>query len=125
MKGGVLRAMPLTGVVLFMAMLAVIGMPPFSLFQSEFLILRAAFDGGHILTGVLFILFGTGIFTGVLVHLSGMILGPVDDTPVAARRPWRDGSLLTLAAALVLIGFWVPAPLFELIRGAARVVSGQ
>ena len=125
MKGGVMRAMPLTGVVLFMAMLAVIGMPPFSLFQSEFLILRAAFDGGHILTGVLFILFGTGIFTGVLVHLSGMILGPVDDTPVAARRPWRDGSLLTLAAALVLIGFWVPAPLFELIRGAARVVSGQ
>jgi len=124
-KGSVIRAMPLTGVVFLMAMLAIIGMPPFSLFQSEFLILRAAFDGGHVLTGVLFVLFGTGVFTGALLHVGGMILGPGGDTAVAARRPWRDGSVLALAAVLVVIGFWVPAPLFDLIRGAARVVSGQ
>ena len=124
-KGSVIRAMPLTGVVFLMAMLAIIGTPPFSLFQSEFLIVRAAFDGGHVLTGVLFVLFGTGVFAGALLHVGGMILGPGGDTPVAARRPWRDGSLLALAATLVVIGFWVPAPLLELIRGAARVVSGQ
>src|ERR1022692_3465267 len=58
-KGGVMRAMPLTGVVFLMAMLAIVGMPPFSLFQSEFLIVRAAIVGGHVLTGVLFVLFGT------------------------------------------------------------------
>jgi hydrogenase-4 component F len=124
-KGGVLRAMPLTGVIFFMAMLAIIGMPPFALFQSEFLILRAAFDGGHLLVGVLFVLFGVGIFAGILLHATGMILGPRGDAPVAGRRPWRNASLLALVAVLVVIGFWVPAPLFELIRGAARVVSGQ
>ncbi|MGA3080034.1 MAG: proton-conducting transporter membrane subunit [Terracidiphilus sp.] len=124
-KGSVIRAMPLTGVVFLMAMLAIIGMPPFSLFQSEFLIVRAAFDGGHVLTGVLFVLFGTGVFAGALLHVGGMILGPDGDTPVAARRPWRDDSLLALAAVLVVIAFWVPAPLFQLISNAARVVSGQ
>ncbi len=124
-KGGVMRAMPLTGVVFLMAMLAIIGMPPFSLFQSEFLIVRAAIVGGHVLTGVLFVLFGTGVFAGVLVHLGGMILGPRGDAPVAARRPWRNGSLLALASALVIIAFWVPAPLLELVRQAAHVVSGQ
>lgn len=124
-KGSVIRAMPLTGVVFLMAMLAIIGMPPFSLFQSEFLIVRAAFDGQYVVTGVLFVLFGTGVFAGALVHVGGMILGPPGDAEVAARRPWRDGSLLALAAALVVIGFWVPAPLLDLIRGAARVVSGQ
>jgi hydrogenase-4 component F len=124
-KGGVMRAMPLTGVVFLMAMLAIIGMPPFSLFQSEFLIVRAAIVGGHILTGVLFVLFGTGVFAGAIVHVGGMILGPRGDAPVAARRPWRDGSLLALASALVVIAFWVPAPLLELVRQAARVVSGQ
>jgi len=106
-------------------MLAIIGMPPFSLFQSEFLIVRAAFDGGHALTGVLFVLFGTGVFAGALLHVGGMILGPAGDMPVAGPRPWRNGSLFVLAAALVVIGFWVPAPLLELIRGAAQVVSGQ
>jgi hydrogenase-4 component F len=124
-KGSVIRAMPLTGVVFLMAMLAIIGMPPFSLFQSEFLIVRAAFVGGHLLIGVLFVLFGTGVFAGALLHVGGMILGPAGDTPVAARRPWRDGSILALAAVLVVIAFWVPAPLFQLISNAARVVSGQ
>jgi hydrogenase-4 component F len=124
-KGSVIGAMPLTGVVFLMAMLAIIGMPPFSLFQSEFLIVRAAFDGGHVLTGVLFVLFGTGVFAGALLHVGGMILGPKGDSPPAGPRPWRDGSLLALAVALVVIGFWIPAPLFELIRGAAKVVSGQ
>src|SRR5271166_4643122 len=99
-KGGVMRAMPLTGVVFFMAMLAIIGMPPFALFQSEFLIVRAAFDSGHVLTGVLFVLFSTGVFAGVLLLVGGMILGPRGDAPVAARRPWRNGSLLALASAL-------------------------
>ena len=124
-KGGVMRAMPLTGVVFLMAMLAIIGMPPFSLFQSEFLIVRAAIVGGHVLTGILFVLFGTGVFAGAIVHVGGMILGPRGDAPVAARRPWRDGSLLALASALVVIAFWVPAPLLELVRQAARLVSGQ
>jgi hydrogenase-4 component F len=123
-KGSVIRAMPLTGVVFLMAMLAIIGMPPFSLFQSEFLIVRAAFDGGHVLTGVLFVLFGTGVFAGALLHVGGMVLGPSGDAAVAERRPWRNGSLLALAVVLVVIGFWVPAPLFKLISGAARVVSG-
>jgi hydrogenase-4 component F len=124
-KGSVIRVMPLTGVVFLMAMLAIIGMPPFSLFQSEFLIVRAAFDGGHLLTGILFVLFGTGVFAGALLHVGGMILGPAGDAPAAARRPWRDGSLLALAAVLVVIAFWVPAPLFQLISNAARVVGGQ
>lgn len=124
-RGSVIRAMPLTGIIFLMAMLAIIGMPPFSLFQSEFLIVRAAFDGGHTLTGVLFIVFSVGVFAGALQHVGGMILGPSGDVPVAAPRPWRNGSMLALATVLVVIGFWVPAPIFELIRNAAQVVSGQ
>lgn len=123
-KGGVIRVMPATGVVFLMAMLAIIGMPPFSLFQSEFLIVRAAFDGGHYVPTALFVLFGTGIFAGALLHVGGLVLGPAGDTPLAGPRPWRDRSMLALAGVLVVIAFWLPAPLLALIRGAADVVTG-
>jgi len=124
-KGGVIRTMPVTGVVFLMAILAIIGMPPFSLFQSEFLILRAAFAGGHYLPTALFILFGLGIFAGALIHVGDMVLGRDEDAPKAKWHPWRNASILALAGVLVVMGFWLPAPLLELIRGAARVVGGE
>ena len=123
--GGVMRSMPLTGVVFLMAALAIVGMPPFSLFQSEFLIVRAAIDTGHYLATALFILFGVGIFAGVLLHVSSLVLGEGGDAPEpAAQRGWTDGPILALAGVMVVLGFWLPGPLLELIRGAARVVTG-
>ena len=124
-KGGVIKSIPVTGVVFLMAMLAIIGMPPFSLFQSEFLIVQAAFGAGHYLPAVLFILFGTGIFAGALLHVGGLMLGDNGSQPAAGLRPWRESSMLVLAAALIVIGFWLPGPLLALIRAAASVVIGS
>jgi len=124
-KGGVIRSMPLTGTIFLMAILAIIGMPPFSLFQSEFIILRAAFAGSHYLPGTLFVLFGMGIFAGALLHVGSLVLGPPTEQEAAPWHSWRDGSVLALAGVLVIIAFWLPAPLFELVQGAARVVSGS
>jgi hydrogenase-4 component F len=122
-KGGVMRVMPVTGIVFLMATLAIVGTPPFSLFQSEFLILRAAFAAGHYVPTALFVLFGTGIFAGALLHVGGLVLGQGAEQPPAPLHPWRDSSILALAAVLVIIAFWLPAPLLELIRGAAGVVT--
>ncbi len=124
-KGGVIRSMPVTGTVFLMAILAIIGMPPFSLFQSEFLIVRAAFEGEHYLAAVLFILFGAGVFAGALLHVGGLVLGPGESESAAPLHRWRDFSMLTLAAVLVMIAFWIPGPLMALITGAARVVGGN
>src|SRR5512140_739232 len=92
-KGGVIRVMPLTGAIFLMAILAIIGMPPFSLFQSEFVIVRAAFAGGYYAASVLFVLFGTGIFAGALLHVGSLVLGPAEQGETAGRRPWRNASL--------------------------------
>jgi hydrogenase-4 component F len=124
-KGGVMKTIPVTGIVFLMAMLAIVGTPPFSLFQSEFLILRSAFEGGLYLPAALFIIFSAAIFAGAVLHVGGLVLGPAEKSaPPAALRPWREYSMLALASALGAIAFWVPAPLMELVRGAARVVVG-
>jgi len=124
LKGGVMRVMPLTGPVFFIAMLAIVGMPPFNMFQSEFLIVSAAFGAGYLVPGMLFILCGVGVFAGILMHTSRLILGPAEE-PAAAWYPWRDTSLIVLATILVGMIFWLPAPLLELIHRAAGVVSGE
>jgi hydrogenase-4 component F len=123
--GGAIRTMPITGPMFLIGVAAILGMPPFSLFQSEFLIVRAAFDSRHYVSIVLFILFGTAIFAGAILHVGGMMLGPAEsETRIGSWRPWRHSSMLVLATVLVVIGFWLPAPLFELIRGAAGVITG-
>src|ERR1017187_2815171 len=122
-KGGVLRVLPLAGAAFCIATLAIVGTPPFSLFQSEFLIVRAAFGTGHLWTGALFILFGAAVFGGVALHVNGLVLGSTEEAR-AAWYPWRDTSILVLLVVLIVIGFWLPAPLLELVRRAARVVSG-
>ena len=123
-KGGVIHLLPFAGAVFLMATLAIVGTPPFSLFQSEFLILRAAFAAHHYVSGVLFVVFGVGIFAGAVLHVSNLVLGPADESPVARWYPWRDTAVLLSAAVLVILGFWLPSPVFHLIQNAAHIVAG-
>jgi hydrogenase-4 component F len=122
LKGGVLRLMPITGGAFFVAMLAIVGMPPLGLFQSEFLMMGAAFGAGHNLAAALFILFGVALFAGMAAHVNRIVLGePTDER--GPLWPWRDTAIVVLAIVLVVIGFWMPVPLLELIRRAALVVA--
>jgi hydrogenase-4 component F len=122
-RGGVLRVLPLSGAAFCLGTMAIVGMPPFGLFQSEFLMVRAAFGAGHFLVGALFVLFGLGVFTGMTLHVSGMLLGKAEQER-AAWFPWRDTPIVILAVLLIVIGFWLPTPLLDLVQRAAVVVSG-
>jgi hydrogenase-4 component F len=123
-KGGAIHVMPLTGFVFLMTTLAIIGSPPFSLFQSEFTILSAGLVGGRVAPAVLFVLFSVAIFAGALLHIGKLVLGPPDGGPPAGPRPWRDGALAALAVVILVLGFWLPAPLYRLIQDGARVLGG-
>ena len=122
---GVLRALPWTGSLLLLAALAVTGTPPFSIFQSEFTILSAALAGGHIGLAALFILGVVAIFGGFLNHMSKMNLGlPPEPKPAAESCPWKLGAMFTVATVVVVLGFWLPESVFELVRQAALIIQG-
>jgi hypothetical protein len=42
----------------------------------------------------------------------------------AESCPWKKYSLVGLGAIVAVLGFWLPGPVFELIRSAARIASG-
>jgi len=123
-KGGVIHSMPFTGAAFLMVTLAVTGSPPFSLFQSEFTILRAGFGGGYFVLAVFFVAFLVLIFSGFLVHIANLVLGESSAFPPARSCPWKKYSVAGLATAVVVMGFWIPPTLFGLIERAAGIVIG-
>jgi hydrogenase-4 component F len=94
------------------------------MFQSEFTILRAGFSGGYFVLAVLFVSFLVVIFSGFLVHITSLVLGPNPLLPRADTCSWKKYSVGGLAAVIVVMGFWLPAPLFRLIQDAASIVMG-
>jgi len=125
-KGGLIHSMPLSGAAFLMATLAVTGAPPFSLFLSEFTILRAGFSGGYRVLPALFIIFLVAIFAGFIIHIANMVLGPNPGLAPAENCHWKKSSVVGVALVIIIMGFWIPGPLFRLIRSAAGIVlSGR
>jgi hydrogenase-4 component F len=100
--------MPVTGAALLIGMLAVTGSPPFSMFQSEFIILRAAFDGSHFASAFLFIIFVVAIFIGFLWHIGRLVLGPGSGGATAELSRWKEMPVIVLSSVLLVAGFWLP-----------------
>ena len=65
------------------------------------------------------------IFVGFLVHVAKLVLGADPELPRVDACPWKTYSLIGLASLILVLAFWLPGPLFQLIREAARVAGGQ
>lgn len=123
---GALVAAPGTGLLLLFGGLALAGVPPFSMFSSEFLILSAGFARGDSVAAGLLLLGLLVAFGALLWHLSRMLLG---DPHQPYDRSARLGVAASLGIGIVLavalgLGLLLPDPLSQLLHGAARVVSG-
>ena len=122
---GVVRTLPWTGGLFLMATAAVTGVPPFSIFQSEFNILSAALSAGHSWSAFLFIAGVVTIFAGFLVHMSKLNLGtPREPTARGIECPWKLAAMSLVAIAIIGVGFWLPVPLYQLITEAAKLIGG-
>src|ERR1043166_5419704 len=123
---GVIRSLPWTGGLFLLATLAVTGMPPFSIFQSEFTTLSAALAVDRGWLAFLFIAGVVTIFAGFLVHMAKMNLGtPRHGAPRrAAECPWKLGAMTFVAASVFALGFWLPGPLHQLVQQSAQIIGG-
>jgi hypothetical protein len=59
--------------------------------------------------------------------MSRLNLGePEAGTPArAAECPWKLAAILLVAAVVILLGFWLPGPLYKLVQQSARIIGGE
>ena len=122
---GALRADRLWGTAMLISLLALIGVAPFSIFMSEYQLLRAAVGAGAWLALVLFLAASGVVCVAALRHLIDMAYG----TPGAGALLPPNGALalpiVGVAAGLLLVlGVWMPVRLLDAIGRAASVVVG-
>ena len=121
---GLLRVMPWTGTLFALGVLALIGLPPFGLFISEFLLVRAAIETGHVWVAALALVLVLVAFVSLLNHLNRMLYGPVPEgVAVGESGGWRVVVLAASAVVSVVLGIVLPWPVAALIDRTVSIVS--
>jgi hydrogenase-4 component F len=102
--------------------LAILGMPPFGVFASEFLILTTAMKQQPWATPILLLALGVA-FAAIFSRVQPMVFGET-----TARRLPHPPALLpvfTHLAVVLMLGIFIPPYLADWYRAAARLIGGQ
>ncbi|HVO11501.1 MAG TPA: hydrogenase 4 subunit F [Vicinamibacteria bacterium] len=122
---GLIGIAPFAGTMLLCGAFSLAGVPPFSIFVSELLVVRAGLGGGHYLAVGVFLLMVAVIFAGLVHHAGAMAFGAA---PAGAdRSPSRLSPLVGMAllgAVMLLLGVFIPPGLDGLLRRATEIVLG-
>jgi hydrogenase-4 component F len=117
---GLIRLSPGIGWGLILGTLAILGMPPFGVFTSEFLILTTAMRDQPWATP--FLLAALGIaFAAVFSRVQPMVFGET----TAKRLPLRPAMTPVFVHLLLvlMLGLWIPPFLADWYRQAARLIG--
>ncbi|MFB7292379.1 proton-conducting transporter transmembrane domain-containing protein [Actinacidiphila glaucinigra] len=126
---GLLARAPSLGATFALAVVALLGLPPFALFASELGIARAAFAAGMGWPVSIALLLVLTAFAALATRAARMVLGPAPGAPgtpavplrlgAATVLPWTAG-LLTCTALGITLG-----PLKQLLTDAAAIIGGH
>jgi hydrogenase-4 component F len=117
---GLVAVSPTLAWGLMLGTAAILGMPPFGVFASEFLILTTAIAQQPWAAPVLLVSLGVS-FAAIFGKVQGMVFGE----PTVARLPQRPALVPVFAhlALVLLLGLYVPAYLADWYRRAAQLIG--
>ena len=120
---GMARSLPQTSVALVAGGLAIVGLPPFSLFVSEFAILSEAFSQARYTVAILFLSALSVVFGGFSYYLLRMLCGDnPKNAPASGKLLPSEYSVMGIAG-LCLLFFGVRIPhMFTVILQEAMAV---
>ena len=117
---GLIKHSPAIGWGLMLGSLAILGMPPFGVFTSEFMILTTAIK--HYPWATPFLLVALGVaFAAMFGKVQGMVFGEP-----SVRRLQHRPALLPVFVHLglvLMLGLWIPPYLADWYRQAAKLIG--
>jgi hydrogenase-4 component F len=117
---GLVTISPAIGWGLILGTLAILGMPPFGVFASEFLVLTTAMRQQPWATPLLLLALGVA-FAAVFSKVQPMVFGETN----AKRLPVRPAMIPVFVhlALVLMLGLWIPPALAEWYRQAALLIG--
>lgn len=134
---GLIRKSPVAGAALVFGGLAITGAPPLAVFLSEFSILKAGLTQREYLATALLAIFIVIAFFGIMFHINRMVFGTEGNGETESSNhlsPSENGktfhlpfscrlALLIAAIPVLVLGFYIPQPLQDLMAQAAAVLT--
>src|SRR6185437_8415428 len=117
---GLVGISPTIGWGLVLGALAILGMPPFGVFASEFLILTSAMREQPWATPLLLTALGVA-FAAIFSKVQPMVFGET----TATRLPVRPAMLPVFVhlSLVLMLGLWIPPFLADWYRSAAKLIG--
>jgi hydrogenase-4 component F len=117
---------PVSATLFLLGFFAITGSPPFGPFISEFTIVSAAFENGQYLVASAFLILLIVVFVGMGSTVLAVVQGePVTvtkktDYTIAGERLLTYAPGLVLLLVVLMLGLYIPPPVDQLLREAAR-----
>jgi hydrogenase-4 component F len=117
--------MPVWGTTFFTAMLILVGVAPFAIFFSEFLIMKEAFFSGRYVIIAFFMIATIAIFISILKLVLNVSFGINSDTKIQKEKVGHliKSIIIAMFFVLLLLGLWIPSPFSDFLKTATDIVQ--
>jgi hydrogenase-4 component F len=132
---GLIHKSPVASAALIFGGLGITGAPPLAVFLSEFSILKAGLNQRHYLATALLAIFIVIAFFGVMLHINRIVFGAREGEDAAPTKEHSGGengqklpfscrlALFLAAVPVLILGFYIPKPLENLLTQAAATLT--
>jgi hydrogenase-4 component F len=119
------RLFPTQGALWLAGAIAITGAPPFGLFLSEFMIMRAGLKPTFSWAVYVMLVLLIVIFIGFMNHFRAMYYAPESAAPGPARKVslWCTAPMWLALAPLLVLGVWWPACVWDYLTSIAQSLS--
>ncbi|MBI1754845.1 hydrogenase 4 subunit F [Candidatus Azambacteria bacterium] len=121
---GMIRIIPVTSLLFIFGLVAIVGLPPFSIFFSELLILAGGFAGAYAWIAASVLLLFVVVFAGFFYHVNRMLFGdPPEGTKPGEVNRFMVAPIFFNLAVIVGLGIFLPGEFSTLLEQIRNILQ--